>query len=93
MMSYRTATQIIADLLDATEQSGQEGIKITHLLTKANLSHSRLSGFIENLTGSGLINKIEFDGRNTFVITQRGREYLESYKKFSTIAESFGLEL
>ena len=85
--------QIVADLLTATEQSGQEGIKTTSLLTKANLSHSRLSKFLENLTGSGLINRIEFDGRNTFVITEKGRQYLESYSKFSSIAESFGLEL
>ena len=85
--------QIVADLLIATEQSGQEGIRTTHLLTKANLPHSRLVKFIENLTGSGLINKIEFDGNNTFVITQKGRQYLESYEKFSNFAESFGLEI
>ncbi|EPA05183.1 winged helix-turn-helix domain-containing protein [Candidatus Nitrosarchaeum limnium] len=85
--------QIVADLLTATEQSGQHGIKTTSLLTKANLSHSRLSKFLENLTGSGLINKIEFDNKNTFVITEKGRQYLESYAKFSSIAESFGLEL
>jgi predicted transcriptional regulator len=85
--------QIVADLLTVTEQSGQEGIKTTTLLTKANLSHSRLSKFLENLTGAGLINKIEFDGRNTFIITPKGRQYLESYVNFSSIAESFGLEL
>ncbi|MBA0908909.1 MAG: transcriptional regulator [Nitrosarchaeum sp.] len=85
--------QIVADLLIATEQSGQQGIKTTSLLTKANLSHSRLSKFLENLTGSGLINKIEFDKKNTFVITEKGRQYLESYAKFANIAESFGLEL
>jgi len=55
--------QIVADLLTVTEQSGQQGIKTTSLLTKANLSHSRLSRFLENLTGSGLINKIEFDNK------------------------------
>ncbi|MDH3191785.1 MAG: winged helix-turn-helix domain-containing protein [Nitrosopumilus sp.] len=93
MVSYRTSMQIVADLLTATEQSGQQGIKTTSLLTKANLSHSRLSKFLENLTGSGLINRIEFDGKNTFVITDKGRQYLESYSKFSSIAESFGLEL
>ena len=85
--------QIVADLLTVTEESGQQGIKTTSLLTKANLSHSRLSKFLENLTGSGLMNKIEFDGKNTFVITEKGRQYLESYSKFSSIAESFGLEL
>ncbi len=92
-MTYRKSTQIVADLLTATEQSGQEGIRTTHLLSKANLPHSRFVKFIENLTGSGLINKIEFDGKNTFVITQKGRQYLESYEKFSNFAESFGLEI
>jgi predicted transcriptional regulator len=85
--------QIVADLLVATEQCGQEGIKTTTLLTKANLSHSRLSKFLENLTGAGLITKLEYDGKNTFVITPKGKQYLESYEKFSNLAESFGLEL
>ncbi len=44
-MVYRTSMQIVADMLYATEQSGQEGIKTTSLLTKANLSHSRLEKF------------------------------------------------
>ncbi len=92
-MAYRKSMQIVSDLLIATEQSGQEGIRTTHLLSKANLPHSRLIKLIENLTGSGLINKIEFDGKNTFVLTQKGRQYLESYEKFSNFAESFGLEI
>ena len=93
MAVYRTSMQIVGDLLNATQLSGQEGIKTTTLLTKANLSHSRLSKFLDNLTGAGLINKIEYDGRNTFVITSKGRQYLDSYVNFSNIAESFGLEL
>lgn len=93
MAGYRTSMQIVADLLVATDQSGQEGIKTTSLLTKANLSHSRLGKFLENLTGAGLIIKIEFDGKNSFVITPKGRQYLESYKRFSDLAQSFGLEL
>ena len=93
IMVYRTGMQIVADMLYITEQSGQEGIKTTSLLTKANLSHSRLEKFVKNLTGAGLINKIEYDGKNTFVITSKGRQYLDSYVNFSSIAESFGLEL
>jgi predicted transcriptional regulator len=85
--------QIVGDLLTAAEQSGQDGIKTTSLLSKANLSYSRLTKFLSNLTGAGLINKIEFDGRNTFVITPKGRQYLESYVKFADVAQSFGLEL
>ncbi len=85
--------QIVADLLQVTKESGLEGIKTTSLLTKANLSHSRLGKFVENLTGAGLINKIEYDGKNTFIITAKGGQYLESYKRFQSLADSFGLEL
>jgi len=93
MVTYRNSIQIVADLLTSTEQCGQEGIKITRLLTEANLPHSRVTKFVENLTGVGLINKIEYDGKNTFVITSKGRQYIESYKKFSDFSASFGLEM
>ncbi len=85
--------QIVGDLLTATEESGQEGIKTTALITKANLPHSRLSKLLSNLTGTGLINKIEFDGKHTFVITPKGRQYLKSYVKFSKLVQTFGLQL
>ena len=92
-MSYRNSLQIMADVMSHTSEFGQSGANKSNLMQKANLSHSRLSKFMENLTGAGLINKIEFDGKNTFVITSKGRQYLESYVNFSSIAESFGLEL
>ena len=85
--------QIARDLLDVTEESVMTGIHVTSLLTKASLSHSRLSKFIDNLTGAGLINKIEYDGKNTFVITTKGKQYLETYEKFQSLADSFGLDL
>ena len=93
MTIYRSSLQIVADLLSATNDSGQEGIKTTTLISKANLSHSRLSKLLSNLIGTGLINKIEFDGKHTYVITAKGRQYLESYAKFHSLAESFGLEI
>lgn len=93
MVAYRTSMQIVSDLLTVTEQSGASGINVTSLLTKANLSHSRLGKFLNNLTGAGLINKIEFDGKHVFVITSKGRQYMESYKSFQNLADSFGLDL
>ena len=93
MVTYRTSIQIVSDLLTVTEESGASGINVTSLLTKANLSHSRLGKFIDNLTGAGLINRIEFDGKNAFVITSKGKQYLESYKNFQNLADTFGLDL
>ena len=93
MTHYRNSTQIVCDLLVATKECGCEGIKTTALLSKSNLNHGRMQTFVSRLTGSGLISQIKFDGKNTFVITEKGRLYLEEYKKFSDIADSFGLEI
>ena len=93
LIPYRNSTQIVSEIVTLVESSGQEGIQITPLCQKANLAHSRLRNFLTTLTGSGLINKISYDGKNTFVITDKGRLYLEEYKRFSEIAGSFGLEL
>ena len=92
-MNYRSSTQIICDVLVATKECGQEGIRTTTLLSRSNLSHSRLEKFVGNLTGAGLVNKIEYDGKNVFVITPRGQLFLEEYNKFHEFAESFGLEM
>ena len=92
-MSYRNTIQIMSDVLENVDYAGSEGLQITNLIQKANISHSRLQKLIKNLSGSGLINKIEYDNKSTFIITEKGRLFLEEYKKFSGFAESFGLEL
>ena len=93
MKNYRNSPRIVYDVLTITQDANQSGIKTTSLLTKANLSHSRLEKFVKNLTGAGLVNKIEYDGKNAFVITPKGRQYLEQYRKFESLTASMGLEL
>ena len=91
--NYRNSTRIVCDLLAVTQDSGQNGIAVTSLCQKGNLSHSRLRNFLSRLAGSGLVNQIEYDGKNTFVITEKGRLFLEEYTKFHEFAGSFGLEM
>lgn len=93
MKPYRSSPQIIESILAPTQDAGREGIAITKLMTKSNLSHGRVNEFIDKLTGSGLMNKIEFDGKNTFIITEKGRLYLQEYQKYQNIAQTFGLDL
>ena len=64
---------------------------VNNILRKSNLSHPRLKVMLSTLIGKELINKIEYDGKNTFVITEKGRLYLAEYKRFSDLASSFGL--
>ena len=92
-MKYRNSLQITAELLNITKDSGMNGIKTSNLIQKTNMSHNRLKTLLFNLTNIGLVNEIKFDGRNTFVITQKGMIFLDEYSRFNELANSFGLEL
>ena len=92
-MKYRTNMQIMTQVLDKMQDAGTHGLIISRLTQKANLSHDRLISLTENLIGSGLITKFEYDGRNTYVITEKGLVFLSEYQKFYDFASSYGLEL
>jgi len=89
----RNTYQITEDILDNILLSGEHGITITPLLRQSNLPYKRATGFIYKLTQSNLINKVLVENKNVFIITERGKIYLDEYKQFNHIAESFGLEL
>jgi predicted transcriptional regulator len=89
----RNTYQITEDILDTILLYGENGITITPLLRKSNLPFSRGNGFIHKLTQTNLVNEIIVNNKKTFIITERGKVYLEKYKQFNNIAESFGLEL
>ena len=92
-MIYRNTVQIMSHVLANVDNAGIDGLAITHIIQKANISHSRLNTFLENLTGSGLINTIIYERSHTYVLTPRGLEFLEEYKKFVEFAGAFGLEM
>ena len=91
--NYRSHPQIVSDVLTITQDANRSGIAITVLCQKANQSHSRLRNLLTKLTSSGLVNKIEYDGRNVFVITPKGKLFLEEYTKFHELAGAYGMEM
>ena len=92
-MSYRNSLQIMADVMSHTSEFGQSGANKSNLMQKANLSHSRLNGFLKNLVGSGLINSIVYENHQTYVLTPKGINFLHEYQKFVELSGAFGVEL
>ena len=92
-MTYRNSLQIMTNVLDNMSNAGMDGLTVSQIILKSNISHSRLQKLVHNLSSSGLVNKIEYEKKQTFVITEKGRLLLQEYKKFSDLAETFGLEM
>ena len=89
-MTNRHTQQIQADVLSIAKEADRDGIAITTLCRKSNLSYSRLKGFVKNLTDAGCMD-VRF-GKN-YVITPQGIKYLDEYKRFVELAEGYGLEI
>ena len=92
-MTYRNSLQIMTSVLDNMNNAGMDGLTVSQIILKSNISHSRLQKLVHNLSSSDLVNKIEYEKKQTFVITEKGRLLLQEYKKFSDLAGIFGLEM
>lgn len=57
------------------------------------MPYSRTKKLLKNLSSAGIINEIVVEGKDTYIITERGRVLLDEYKKYNDLAKSFGLEL
>ena len=77
MGSYRSRLDIIGDMLRVARQ----GAKKTQIMYQANLSYKLLTRYLSEVLEVGLIR---FERRKRcYVLTRKGIEFLEKYKKYS----------
>ena len=75
---YRGRLEIIRDILLVTSDAGNVGSKKTHIMYGANLSYKLLMRYLGVALQSGLV----CDEGSCFVITEKGKEFLEFYKDY-----------
>ena len=75
-MKYRSRTEIVCNILDATNGGGATKTKIMY---KAFLSYTQLKEYLSVLTENNLIEYS--NGTQTFKTTEKGFNYLKMYMK------------
>ncbi len=91
MNKKRSKLQVIHDILEVIrERNGK--IKPTHILYKSNLSHQMMEEYLEELISKGFINEKKLEKGKTYLITEKGLNYLNKYALIKDFTESFGLE-
>ena len=95
MAQYRTQVRIIADVLITARDMNTEGngVGITALLRRGNMSYTRMSKLLSELVGSGLLTELSGDRISKYKISDKGIQFLKAYHSFEDFAQSFGLRL
>ena len=92
--AYRSKVRILADMMRAIQSEGEDGAGPTKILYAANLSHDRLTQYLDELIEKELIRTIEFDETNrSYYLTEKGREFLNEYKKIERFSQAFGIDV
>lgn len=90
MSVRRTRMDIVYDMLRAIQNKGGK-IKPTHLMYKANLSHSLMNSYLEELSSKGFVSELSDNGNKMLALTDKGFEFINQFKKMKEFEKAFGL--
>jgi predicted transcriptional regulator len=91
---YRSKMRILADMMRAIQSEGEEGAGPTKILYSANLSHDRLTQYLDELIDKELINEVDPENSNrSYRLTEKGREFLKEFVRIERFSEAFGIEV
>ena len=92
MSERRTKIHVLIDVLRVIEADSGRA-KPTHILYRANLSYKILKDYLNALLQKGFI-EVEIDKNHTYYkITEKGRKYLNEYRKLEKLSSVFGLPI
>ena len=92
--AYRSKMRILADMMRAIQSEGEEGAGPTKILYAANLSHDRLTQYLDELIEKDLIREANPESDNRiYLLTEKGREFLKEFIRMERFSEAFGIEI
>jgi len=80
------------DILRSVQRANGK-LKKTHIVYKANLTHSRLEGYLDFLLSKNFLIEKENKNHNFFEITEKGIRFLGEVNKLKQISDAFGIPL
>jgi predicted transcriptional regulator len=92
--AYRSKMRILTDMMRAIQSEDENGAGPTRILYGANLSHDRLTQYLDELVNKELVvESQDSEGSRTYVLTEKGREFLREFVRVEHFSEAFGIEI
>ena len=84
----RDQLSITASIL---EQIRGKNLRRTQIMYRANLSFTQLGEYLSFSLNHGLISQSNIEGKEFYVITDKGLEYLQIYRELKKMINSKGI--
>ncbi len=88
---YRTSLGIIYDILQVCMDAGIDGIPISKISQKANLSHNAVMNNCKKLIDVGMIETSRIKRKYIFAITEKGIKFFSELQKFQDIVREINI--
>ncbi|TLX76852.1 MAG: winged helix DNA-binding protein [Thaumarchaeota archaeon] len=82
---------IIADILGVTMDGGTQGVIVSAISRRANLSHYAVLEKCQKLIDAGLVESMRDDRNRLFVITEKGIKFFQEFQRFQNIVQTMNL--
>lgn len=92
--TYRSKMRILADMMRVIQDEGENGAGPTKILYIANLSHDRLTQYLDELVQKELVKPTDGNENNrTYLLTEKGHEFLREFARVERFSQAFGIEI
>ncbi len=81
----------MGDILDVTTSGGREGVIVSAISRKANLSHYAVLDKCQKLIDAGLVNSVKNERNRKYMVTEKGLQFVQEFQKFQSLVESMNL--
>ncbi|ABK78495.1 hypothetical protein CENSYa_1886 [Cenarchaeum symbiosum A] len=88
---YRSEMGIMGDILCVAMEGGRDGVIVSAISRKANLSHYAALDKCEKLVTAGLVDSVRRDRNRIYQITTKGLEFFKEFRRFQSLMESMNL--
>jgi predicted transcriptional regulator len=90
MQRKRSRLDIVYDMLLTISNKGGR-IKPTHLMYKANLSHTQMKQYLDELMEKSLIEEQAAGEKKMLALTQKGYSLIQQFNQMKEFEKTFGL--
>ena len=82
---------IIADILGVAMDGGTQGVIVSAISRRANLSHYAVLEKCQKLIDAGLVESMKDNRNRLFTITEKGIRFFQEFQRFQNIVQMMNL--